>query len=183
MSDRFFHVDRRGELSVGDEVDRDHVDAGTAEERALVADLFDGGVAPHGRHYCTTDLYADDADGLWDVSCELLFDLVRRDRFPWRPSRFQSVFGFESRSAADRFVAEFVDGEATLFEVSAGDAFAADMHLVDAPTLPEGVRQAHYYWEGLTDREDPLWEVLLEPPVTVERMVETVESEDGIAPK
>lgn len=176
MSDRFYHVDRRGELAVGSRIESSPVCVGTAEERALVADLFDGGVAPHGTHYCTTDLYEGDADDLWDVSCELLFELVRRDRFPWRPSRFQSVFGFDARSTADRFVSEFVDGDATVFEVSASDGFEADMLLVDAETLYGGTRQAHYYWEGTTDREDPLWEVLLEPPVTVERRIESVEN-------
>lgn len=179
MSERFFHVDQRGELSAGTEIGRDHLDAGTAEERALLADLFDGGVAPHGHHYCTTDLYADDTDRSWSISCELLFELVRRERFRWRPSRFQTVFGFTSRGAADRFVADYVDGGATLYEVTAPDGFEADVGLVDAPTLPEGLRRAHYYWEGLTDREDPLWEVLLEPPVIVERAVETVQPGEG----
>lgn len=174
MSDRFYHVDRRGELAVGDRIDVAPVRAGTAEERALLAGLFDDGVAPHGEYYCTTDLYDGDADDLWDVSCELLFELVRRDRFPWRPSRFRSVFAFGSRTIADRFVSSYVDGEAAVFEVAAEDGFEADMHLVDAETLHGGVRNAHYYWEGTTDAEDPLWEVLLEPPVTVERRIEVV---------
>lgn len=175
MSDRFYHVDRRGELAVGDRIEVTSVSEGTAEERALLGDLFDDGVAPHGRYYCTADLYDGDDDHLWDVSCELLFELVRRDRFQWRPSRFQTVYGFDSRSTASRFVTEYADGAATVFEVSAADGFRADMHLVDAETIHGGVRKAHYYWEGTTDRADPLWEVLLEPPVTVERRLDVVD--------
>jgi hypothetical protein len=175
VSERFYHVDRRGDLEPGTVIEREDVTGQTPEEHALLAALFTDGVAPHGRQYCTTDLYEGDADDLWDVSCELLFELVRRDRFAWRPSRFESVFGFERRSEARRFVETFGDESAMLFEVSAADGFAADLHLVDARTIPQGVRQAHYYWEGTTDRDDPLWEVLLEPPVTVERRVETVD--------
>lgn len=177
MSERFYHVDRRGELAVGDQIESTPVNAGTAEERVLLADLFDGGVAPHGSYYCTRNLYDGDEEELWDVTCELLFELVRQGRFPWRPSRFRSVYGFESRSTADRFVSEYDDGDATVFEVSAEEGFEADMHLVDAETLHDGVRNAHYYWEGITNGRDPLWEVLLQPPVTVERRLEVVECE------
>lgn len=174
VSERLFHVDRRGDLAPGDEIVRETVPAGTVEERALLAAVFDGGVAPHGRHYCEMDLYADDVDALWDATTELLFELVRRERFPWRPSRFRSVFAFASREDAVRFVARYGEEPATVFEVSGVPAFSADMRMVDAPTVPGGVRRAHYYWEGLTDRDDPLWEVLVEPPVTVERTVATV---------
>lgn len=174
MSDRCYHVDRRGHLAAGEQLRADHVPGATAEERALVAGLFGDGVGTHGRHYCELDLHGGDADDLWDLGCELLFELVRRERFPERPSRFRAAFGFESLAAVERFAERFVDGRATVFEVRADTRFRADMELVDAADVPGGVRRAHYYWEGTTDSEDPLWELLLTPPVTVERRVTEV---------
>lgn len=174
MSDRCYHVDRGGDVAVGQRLRADHIPGATAEERALVAGLFDGGLGAHGRHYGDLDLHGGDADDLWDLGCELLFEVVRRERFPDRPSRFRAAFGFESLSAVERFADRFVDGPATVFEVRAADRFRADMELVDAADLAGGVRRAHYYWEGTTDREDPLWELLLSPPVTVERQVREV---------
>lgn len=45
------------------------------------------------------------------------------------------------------------------------------MHLVDAEDLADGVRRVQRYWEGGTDRDDSLSEVLQEPAVPVERRV------------
>ena len=142
----------------------------------MLRSLYPEGLSRHGRHYCRQDLYGDDPEDLWDVSCELIFELVRTADFPDRPSRFQSVFGFETIAAVDRFADRFVDEPVTVWEVDAERSFVADMHLVDAEDFADGVYRARQYWRGETRRPDPLWEALLVPPVTVigtvERMTE-----------
>ena len=177
MADTFYHLDRRSDLAVGDVVDLEPpAEALDLEGDAAdaVSALFPGGLASHGRHYCGLDLYAADDAGLWDVACELLFEWVRAARFPGRPSRFQSVFGFRARRDAERFVAEHVDPPYTVWRVRADDAFVGDMKLLDVGDLARGLEQAERYWDGRTREERPLWEALLSPPVAVVERVETV---------
>lgn len=171
MTDVFYHLDRRTDLEAGQTI---HLEPVAEDEADPLASLFPGGLASHGRHYCERDLYADDVHGLWDVSCELLFELVRSRRFPERPSRFQSVFAFRAERDVDRFVEAHVDPPYTVWRVAAADSFTGDMTLVDAEDLADGARRAEAYWRGRTDRDRPLWEVLLEPPVTVRERFRTV---------
>lgn len=172
MPTTFYHLDRRDDLAPGRTITLRDVDDLPCGDDAALRSLYPEGVSKHGHHYCRQDLYGDDPDELWDVACELVFELVRTVEFRDRPSRFQSVFGFETKAAVDRFVDRFVDGDCTVWKVTADRSFAADMHLVDAETVADGVRRAHRYWEGTSDRDDPLWEALLVPPVTVVEAVE-----------
>lgn len=171
MTDTFYHLDRRNSLEPGRTLELEPADS---PEDSPVGELFPGGLTSHGQHYCRQDLYAEDDDGLWDVSCELLFELVRIARFPERPSRFQSVFGFEALRDLERFVDTYVDPPYTIWRVSADRSFSGDMKLVDVEDIVHGSRQADYYWRGRTYVDRPLWEVLLVPPVEVVERVETV---------
>lgn len=171
MSDTFYHLDRRNGLEPGGTLELEPADA---REDSPLEELFPGGVTSHGRHYCEQDLYAEDDDGLWDVSCELLFELVRAARYPECPSRFQSVFGFEALRDVERFVDAHVDPPYTIWRVAVDRSFVADMKLVDVEDVVHGARQADYYWRGRTYVDRPLWEVLLVPPVDVVERVETV---------
>jgi hypothetical protein len=175
MSGTFYHLDRRNELDPEQTIQLESAlpDAPDGEELP-VESLFPRGLTSHGRHYCTQDLYADDDDELWDVSCELVFELVRAARFPDRPSRFQSVFGFEAMRDVERFVDSYVDPPYTVWRVTADRSFTADMKLVDAEDVAHGARQADYYWRGRTYVDRPLWEGLLVPPVEVKECVESM---------
>lgn len=176
MADTFYHLDRRSDLAAGEAVELEPPAAALDLEddsAAVVAALFPEGLASHGRHYCGLDLYAEDDAGLWDVSCELLFEWVRAARFPQRPSRFQSVFGFRARRDVERFVAEHVDPPYTVWRVRADDTFVGDMKLLDVGHLARGIEQADRYWRGRSREDRPLWEALLSPPVEVLERVET----------
>lgn len=172
MSDTFYHLDRENDLAIGRTIELEAVE--TPGDSAL-EELFPGGLTEHGRHYCEQDLYAEDDHGLWDVSCELLFELVRVARYPDRPSRLQSVFAFEALRDLERFADSYVDPPYTVWRVTADRSFTADMKLVDVEDVRHGARQADYYWRGRTYVDRPLWEVLLVPPVEVVERVETVE--------
>lgn len=177
MSDTFFHVDRRDSLAAGGTIELEPVPDPPREGGSLLTELYPEGLSEHGRHYCTQDLYDDDSDDLWDVSCELAFELVRTARYPERPSRFQSAFGFRTLEAAERFVDRFADEPCAVWSVRADRSFVGDMGLVDAEDLANGFHNARYYWTGRSFRDDPLWEVLLVPPVEVVEQVGEVGSD------
>ena len=171
MSDAFYHLDRQNDLEPGQTLE---LESPNVREDSPFGELFPDGLTKHGQHYCAQDLYAEDNHGLWDVSCELLFELVRAAQFPERPSRFQSLFGFEALRDVERFAETHVDPPYTIWRVSADRSFRADMKLVDVEDIVHGVRQADYYWRGRTYVNRPLWEVLLVPPVEVVERVERV---------
>lgn len=175
MARTFYHVDRWDAFEPGETIELEPVapddgEDGPAWNAAVarsVAERFPGGLSTHGRFYATEDLYEADAARLWDVGCELLFELVRLTDYSFRPSRFQSVFGFRSVADAARFRERYDDPDSHVWAVEAEAAFVADMRLLDVADLGRGLRRARYYWEGGTFIEDPLWEVLLVPPVEV----------------
>lgn len=174
MPDTFYHVDRGADFEAGRTIDLEPPEGDESAAVEPVEALFPGGLSKHGRYYCTQDLYAETDHGLWDVSCELLFELVRGRRFPDRPSRFQSVYGFEAMRDVERFVDDHVEPPYTVWRVSGERSFTADMKLLDVETLAHGARQADAYWRGRSYHDRPHWEVLLEPPVDVLERVETV---------
>lgn len=172
MSETYYHVDRGSELAPGDVLGLAHPDEWESSVESLLSEWYPDGLSHHGRHYGTQPLDSGDGDDLWDFSCELLFELVRTRRFPERPSRLQSIFGFESRADVAAFLDDFGDPPYTVWEVRADGGFRADMNLVDATDFASGLSNAESYWRGATTLSDPLWEVLLEPPVEVVREVE-----------
>jgi hypothetical protein len=174
VTDAFYHLDRRTELAPGDVLGLEAVDA---PDDAPLAALYPGGVTNHGRHYVEQGLHEADAEDLWDVSCELLFELVRVARYPERPSRLQSVFGFEARRDVRRFVETYVDPPYTVWRVTAEESFTSDMKLVDVEDVAHGLGRADRYWRGRTDVDRPLREALLVPPVEVVDRVEALSAE------
>lgn len=171
MRNTSYHLDRRNDLDAGEVIELEAVDA---PEGTPVEELYPGGLSNHGSHYFGQDLYEADAEALWDVTAELVFELVRVARFPERPSRFQSVFGFEARRDLDRFVDSYVDPPYTVWRVTADRTFTSDMKLVDVSDFAHGIGRAESYWRGRTDIDKPLWETLLVPPVEVVEQVEAV---------
>lgn len=173
MSDTFYHIDREDALTPGQTIELAPVSKHESGVGSPLADLYPAGLSHHGQHYCEQDLYTEESEELWDFSCELVFEMTRIARFSDRPSRFQSVFGFETLRDAEYFVDEFADSPCTIWRVTAERSFSGDMRLVDAEDYADGVRRARHYWRGETFLDDPLWEVLLVPPVEVVELVET----------
>lgn len=108
--------------------------------------------------------------------CEFAFELMRRAEFEDCLSRFQSVFAFETKADAIEWAEAECEESVSIYEVTGSDSSVAyDMEWLETTTFPKTLDQARRYWNG--DRSDEPWlEVLLEPPVTVERLVETYES-------
>jgi len=155
----FFHVDRGGTL------------AGTGG----VIDL-NGGLSEHGRRYhgqlglpmFGSVGWAGHSSAV--VSNELLienfYELYRRTMHPGMPSRFLSLFAFDSVGEAQGFCAKV--GGAPIWELSvpAGAVIhRGDMNCLHVGTYDVMMDWADKYWTGQPS-PTPEWEVLLALPVT-----------------
>lgn len=163
----FYTVDRFGSLREGlilgltryDDIQpnelQQHVDA-----------MFPDGVTPHGERYF---LKNTSTPHLASPNIELLFEYVRRAFYVTRPSRFQSFFGCEKEQQAVAFRQRFGKPDNAVWEVQAHEFLVADMNLLMTGTsILVYSYFAHKYWRGEAS-QDPFWEVLLVPPVTVVR--------------
>ncbi len=175
----YYHLDRGHRLQEGAVIER---------SRNTSPKWFDDGLSLHGESYLRgtfqTKIINDKGKERFAVdqctSLELLWELVRLNKFQGAPSRLQSFFAFESLDDARQFQALKQCG--TIWEVETADpGFRADMSLLQ--TLPETgdvLQLADIYWaqfEGYdrsgmpTEWGPPVWEVLLSAPVRVVRAV------------
>lgn len=149
---------------------------------------FTDGLSAHGQLYLNgefqtkiVNLKGQDRFAVnQDIGLEMLWELMRLYEFPDAPSRFQSVFAFESLDAAQQFQA--LEQRGTIWEVETDQpGFRADMSLLHAvPRTPNARQLAQLYWLQTEDYDrsrlpaecgPPVWEILLAPPVRVVRMV------------
>jgi hypothetical protein len=183
----YFYVDRSGVLTEGQELTlhdprtlpplpwenlRDPL-------MELLAELFPDGLTYQGLGYLyyqnsvllpnpgQTVLPGPELEGMRSRIIELLFELVRRAEFPERPSRLESVFGWETEEDARQFVASRQDtGQAVIWKVEGDSVFRADMELTRLFTPLVSWWLARRYWSGEANPDmPPRWEHLLKPPV------------------
>ncbi|RLC64268.1 MAG: DUF2441 domain-containing protein [Chloroflexi bacterium] len=162
---KFYTVDRCGTLRAGLAIELvRYTDIKPPELQIHVDEMFPGGVSSHGERYF---LKAQQSPKLASPSTEILFEYVRRALYPHRPSRFQSVFAFESKDQAIIFSQKFGSGDEPIWEVEAKESFRGDMNLLTTgPSILVWSYFANKYWKG-EPGTDPFWEVLLVPPVHV----------------
>lgn len=102
---------------------------------------------------------------------ELIFELVRRNKFVDKVSRFEAFFGIESLEEVNKFKQELhIYNQAKIFEVECNDYSKVDMNLISQYCGLEIVVDAYDYWEGKCSCE-PLWEILMKPPVKIKRQI------------
>jgi hypothetical protein len=175
----FFTVDRRGGCKPGAVLERRPFEIGVAEFQARALELFPSGTTTHGWEWftsCSRNIFYVDEYGVtrWEPSTELIFELVRRAEHPERPSRFESIFASETIDDAERFRNQFSSQAASIWAVEADEWFRADMealNMTDATPLHAAL-YASRYWKGEQAKPfEPLWEMLLVPPVRVIEMV------------
>jgi hypothetical protein len=167
---RFFHVDRSRTLRVGMRVDLTPLPAAQSSDQVapleFLALWFPGGLSHHGHRY----LFLEALTGNANAISELVFELVRRERRPSAPSRYESFFAFRTRDDAERFLtAHPVGGGGTTFEVEGDEAFFADMGWLGINFAGPAVWRAFNYWNQGPSSTDPLWEIFLRPPVKIVR--------------
>lgn len=89
---------------------------------------------------------------------EVIFEQVREQSFPDRPSRIGGIFLFPALDLASRYRSEVQKGAGRILRLSVegGELFSADMNLVTmpnphrpiAPELQRLEKQANQYWSG-----------------------------------
>jgi len=173
---QFITFDRQNRLSEGLVLSlRRWDDVKPAYLQEHVDDLFPEGVSSHGELYF---LRGSSQTLVASPAIELIWEYVRRVVNPSAPSRLQSVFGFDldDEQSASSFSQLYGGGQ--LWIVEAEHSFRADMTWLTAGSI---LRSSHYatcYWQQMARidtlvnqppdvAQDPMWEVLLTPPVRV----------------
>jgi hypothetical protein len=174
-----YTADRAGRLHAGMTMDRTrYTDVQPMVLQQHIDAWFPDGVTQHGETYLLSPAPATVLDPVVELTCEL----VRRAEFAHAPSRFESVFGYETQAEAQTFLAEYGGPGARIFEVeSDAEPFRADMRCLNIrSTILVTAYGARRYWsQEPTDihlfpgaqPQNRSWELLLRPPVRVLRQV------------
>lgn len=176
--EKFYSIDRRGAYVEGERLNllpgRDPDDNAV---HAHINRMYPGGFSRHGVQYYR-DPPAPDPTGANHNSglLELLLEATRAAYYPEKPSRFQSVFAWETVDAALKFKALYAQAEHPIFEL----APQARVHRGDMAiyalnqTIACIDHRLHLYWQGKTlefPGHQPVWEAVLELPVFVGKTV------------
>ena len=143
--------------------------------------LCTDGLSNHGKIYLSNP---------WDMKSvatllELYFEYIRHIHYRNRPSRFQSLFAFDSLERAERFKLQYAKSSDIPYNRAGliceieyhGLCFMADMNHLRTDLNPEIQKQyAFAYWKGepySTDEHySPDTEYLLELPVKISRIID-----------
>lgn len=200
MTETFVHVDRLDKLEAGDVLDLDwsmqltNESAITAQNEAVLRDLYPEGLSRHGVRYASTmvgpdqnvttpgkseplvaflDTVDPETEGVFSKPTNALYEwfveLVRLAEFSECQSRFQSFFAWDSQDQI-RDLPQVDDQRQQLVEVRCNAYTRRDMSLVSSASFSQGLANARRYWRGAAG-DDPVWEIVMEPPVEV---IETI---------
>lgn len=157
-----YHVDRGGRLKEGPQLclfDDYSVDGYDCK---LIHQQYPDGITEHGNKYIF--------DAMESSHIESVFELVQQMQYPERLSRFQAVFAID-RNGIKPFLNQVGMTPTTqIFRVHSNVINKLDMHLLCGNTYFALQHYANMYWSGLKSPE-PLFEYLLKPPVTIQKMV------------
>lgn len=182
----FYTVDRVGTLQAGVTVDLDqdyaqnrfHTAPNGPTRQELethLSGLYPDGLSKHGKFYLLDHVQANETwaapphvTRMVPISpmIELIYELVRRNDFPTRPSRYASMFALETADDAIHFRSAR-GWQGRLFKVESASAFRADMNQLQiGASSIVALLQAKKYWEGAASAA-PQWEFLLQGPIRV----------------
>lgn len=142
---------------------------------AEVVRMFPEGLTDHGRRYMAEAPTREQHWPSW--AAESFFEAVRRADFPDRPSRMQSVFGFESIDDARGFAGTCRAGTpCAIYKLQGEIAHRANMSLLELCNHPGAVafELARSYWLGEPGARPVLWELLLRPPINSFELIEPI---------
>jgi hypothetical protein len=152
-------------------------------DRSFLDAQFPKGLSNHGQRYLinwslVTGSFMAINGALEPVTysataIEVVFELVRRLEFPDCLSRFQAMFACQTEAELKRFAPQ-TGSRGTIYEIEV-ERFqifdVAFLHLGN--TISHAWLNARGYWSGAVSI-NPLWEYLMELPVTVGQQVGTV---------
>ncbi|EBM1235641.1 hypothetical protein JZC82_003913 [Salmonella enterica subsp. enterica serovar 4,[5],12:i:-] len=161
-----FMVDRRGIYSTGDIVTpKKFADISPVEMSSLVDKLFPCGLAPQGEGY-----FINNAAKIY-IKSEFIdwgLEFYRRGVFPQKPSRYTSLFAWDTPEKAKHF--RLTNGKPSdkIFTIQTNSYHRGDMSLLRNDTsVLEFTYRMELYWSGKTFNLEPVWEYLCPLPVTI----------------
>jgi len=115
---------------------------------------------------------------------EFIFERVRAEHFPGRPSRLKSIFLFADLKHAVVFLRDYRSDAGLIYEcdILSGEVWVGDMALVNpginlrnpiGEELQAMEQRASRYWEGKSGRTMEIPEILVVGSVRVEKSAET----------
>lgn len=195
---KYYTVDRSGSLFPGKEIKLINDPATLPKDmpenlKNLIQELFPEGTSRFGDRYLIRDIrlmsYMHSGDSempgfffsdelQMESNIELIWELIRRVSFSDKPSRFQSMFCFETYEEAVRFRTKHGNFNSKIFSIESDHlGFKADTQnlRITAPLLSI-IQFANAYWSGkafpyLKENEQPLWESVMPLPVQVGEIV------------
>lgn len=161
-----FMVDRRGIYSTGDTIiPKKFADISPPEMSSLVDKLFPCGLAPQGERY-----FINNEAKIYEISefIDWSLEFYRRGVCPEKPSRYTSLFAWDSLEKAKKF--RLTDGKPSnkIFIIHTDSYHRGDMSLLgNDQTVLEFTYAMDLYWSGKTVNPSPLWEYICPLPVSI----------------
>lgn len=141
-----------------------------AEIAETLTAMFPEGLSLHGQRYLLEPHVMPQGGYSVNHLIELVFELVRRARFPTKPTRFQSFFGCETVEQARIFRQRFCQPFHCIYRVHADDFCRCDMELLKLGVSgSSALNLVGKYWSGSAS-PNPFWEE--RPPVRVAERVD-----------
>lgn len=105
-----------------------------------------------------------------DSFYELMYEVVRRNYYPHRISRLESLFAFETIEEAIKFAREYrKDYKCNILEVTSEEYEIFDMNYLSGGSGEDIYNKCLKYWEGELTL-NPIRECLLKLPVKVHKI-------------
>ncbi len=189
----YYTVDRKNTLNLGQKLELTKTDTHSSpnfqfsgffsgpELVSHINELFPEGLSKHGwdfikqkflrnkaPDYETTNMVEMDTAYILEMNLEY----TRRIFYAEKPSRFQSIFAWESIEDARKFKARFPNETPKIFAIEGKRMHKADMHmLLLGLNNASASLLAHKHWKSLSSL-NPYWEIALELPVHVIDIIE-----------
>jgi hypothetical protein len=108
-----------------------------------------------------------------DAAMEIAFEFIRKTYFPKLPSRFESVFAFETIEECKNFQEKYPykEAENNIFKfISDHKGYKFDMYWLKFSNDYMGlIGNAFSYWSGEAS-DNPSWEIIVKLPVKIEKI-------------
>ncbi|HGJ5855346.1 MAG TPA: hypothetical protein ACHBZ9_16855 [Arsenophonus nasoniae] len=170
----FFTLDRLGVLQAGMNINLIPIESNLSELQSHISELFGLNISHHGNfHFLNTQINLVRSNDSCSQIIEMLLEERRKAKYPYKPSRFKSMFACESTEDALWFCGKSGAPVCTpIFEISSSYFHRGDMNLLNMDCSPiELSHRLDLYWQGETKQlyheYFPFWEIVIPLPACI----------------
>ncbi|WP_454740371.1 hypothetical protein [Cupriavidus necator] len=171
---KFYSVDRRGMCAPGRQLTlQPNAAANGNDILAHINDMHPNGFSAHGgQHFRDAHQWPLESPEYRSGILELLLEATRKAHYPSKPSRYQSMFAWDSLEVAAHFKASNGHPSYGIYELlPQARVHRGDMSIYTfGPTFAGVDHRLHLYWQGKTleiPGYEPRWEHVIELPLLV----------------